>query len=293
MGYFTKELAENRGVGFEKRAVRFFRGARRQDSLSRQTKSPASTAFHAVVLRTTAPGVPLYGYRHLCPKLGRWVSMDPLGEETFISQHLVSMAERLRQKAINNRAFVRFYPDLFDIFIQQRIALIKMSINAKSLFIYQFVINNPAGDVDLFGLDNLGKGGQNVVCCVTFGPTDPIGNVGDNAETAEQLNFPGIPDPYGGAYRHCVAACLLHRNYGSLAGRILRCLWDIIFEDDSANSQTDMIGEDWGEHLAGASIGTCADACLVPYPPYIPPPTPPQPSGPPAYIAPPLQPHPF
>ena len=80
MGYYAAEPGASRGVVLKKRAVRFFRGARRQDSLSRQTKSPASTAFHAVVLRTTAPGVPLYGYRHLSTELGRWVSRDPMGE---------------------------------------------------------------------------------------------------------------------------------------------------------------------------------------------------------------------
>jgi len=91
MGFYTSDLSAvairakeepgaSRGVVLKKRAVRFFRGARRQDSLSRQTKSPASTAFHAVVLRTTAPGVPLYGYRHLNPKLGRWANRDPIWE---------------------------------------------------------------------------------------------------------------------------------------------------------------------------------------------------------------------
>ena len=91
MGFYTSDLSAvairakeepgaSRGVVLKKRAVRFFRGARRQDSLSRQTKSPASKAVHAVVLRTTAPGVPLYGYRHLSTQLGRWVNRDPIWE---------------------------------------------------------------------------------------------------------------------------------------------------------------------------------------------------------------------
>ncbi len=49
----------------------------------RQTKSPASKAVHAVVLRTTAPGVPLYGYRHYSPELGRWPSRDPMADNAW------------------------------------------------------------------------------------------------------------------------------------------------------------------------------------------------------------------
>ena len=86
MGFYAIEPAASRGVVFEKRAVRFFRGARRRNAPFRQTKSPASKTFHAVVLRTTAPGVPLYGYRHLSPELGRWVSRDPIWEDGFINQ---------------------------------------------------------------------------------------------------------------------------------------------------------------------------------------------------------------
>ena len=80
MGYYTTEPFKERGVVLNKRAVRFFSDGHRWDASLRQTNSPASTAFHAVVLRTTAPGVPLYGYRHLSPELGRWTSRDPIGE---------------------------------------------------------------------------------------------------------------------------------------------------------------------------------------------------------------------
>ena len=97
MGFYTTGLSavavrakgepiNDRGVGFEKRPVRFFRGGRHPSPRPRQTKSPASKAVHAVVLRTTAPGVPLYGYRHLSPELGRWVSRDPIWEDGFINQ---------------------------------------------------------------------------------------------------------------------------------------------------------------------------------------------------------------
>ncbi len=80
MGFYSSTLIEDRGVVFKKRAVRFFRGVHSRNASPRQTNSPASKAFRAGVLRTTAPGVPLYGYRHLSTELGRWVNRDPLGE---------------------------------------------------------------------------------------------------------------------------------------------------------------------------------------------------------------------
>jgi len=60
--------------------VRIFSDGHRWNAHPRQTNGPANKAFHAVVLHTTAPGVPLYGYRHLSTELGRWVNRDPMWE---------------------------------------------------------------------------------------------------------------------------------------------------------------------------------------------------------------------
>ena len=80
MGYYTTEPFKERGVVLKKRTVRFFSDGHRWNAHPRQTNGPANKAFHAVVLHTTAPGVPLYGYRHLSTELGRWPSRDPIGE---------------------------------------------------------------------------------------------------------------------------------------------------------------------------------------------------------------------
>jgi len=80
MGYYATEPAFSRGVGNGKRAVRFFRAVHRRKSPSRPAKARAKQGFSAVVSRTSAPGVPLYGYRYYSPELGRWVNRDPIEE---------------------------------------------------------------------------------------------------------------------------------------------------------------------------------------------------------------------
>ena len=89
----------------------------------------------------------------------------------------------------------------------------------------------------------------------------------DRAQAAEDENFPGFTDPYGGAYRHCVAACCLVRTQPPGVGRCLIALWDLLNEDaDNPNSQGDMAGEREGRRLPKASNRSCEDACLESYP---------------------------
>jgi len=89
MGYYATEPAFSRGVGNEKRAVRFFPADHRRNAPSRPAKSLATQGFRAVVSRTSAPDAPLYGYRYLSTELGRWVNRDPLEEKgaRFWSRH--------------------------------------------------------------------------------------------------------------------------------------------------------------------------------------------------------------
>lgn len=109
--------------------------------------------------------------------------------------------------------------------------------------------------------------------------TDPLGrfpmwrldSVYDKGWRAESENFPngapdGSADPYGGAYRHCVATCYLKRRYGPL-GTLARRLWDWYHEDpNDANSRGDMCGEDFGEAVATYEGKTCEEGCLEKYP---------------------------
>jgi RHS repeat-associated protein len=88
----------------------------------------------------------------------------------------------------------------------------------------------------------------------------------DAGQRAQATKFPNGPaDPYGGAYRHCVASCYLNRRYGPF-GIVIRTMWDLINENpDDPNSQGDMRGETVGEVLCGDK-GTCEDICLGQYP---------------------------
>lgn len=105
MGFYSSTLIEDRGVVFEKRAVRFFRGVHRRNARPCQTKSPANKGCRAVVLRTTAPGVPLYGYRHLNTELGRWPSRDPIGESGGLNLYgFVANAPTFLIDALGNAA---------------------------------------------------------------------------------------------------------------------------------------------------------------------------------------------
>jgi hypothetical protein len=88
---------------------------------------------------------------------------------------------------------------------------------------------------------------------------------------AQQRNFPGIADPYGGGFRHCMAACLLKRNWSFEASTIIDW-YDLLNENSSQRSKTtmnnltDMAAEQHGLSCA-AREGTCEQNCLDIYPP--------------------------
>jgi hypothetical protein len=72
-------------------------------------------------------------------------------------------------------------------------------------------------------------------------------------------------EAYGGAYRHCMAACLGRKTAGRFGG-LARQAWDLLIEDGSLNSRGDMEGEDIGEFLAEHGIGSCERSCMNAYP---------------------------
>jgi hypothetical protein len=158
---------------------------------------------------------------------------------------------------------------------------------------YGFVYNNPIGLIDRFGEVAYG---WPVVPPPGYPPTfpqrppsqKPCGSdncnpfqISQNALAAEARNHNSAldPDPYGGGYRHCVAACLLTRCYGAIGGA-MRLIRDLIDETNDPNnpqyqnSQGDMQGERAGEQLALSSSQDCEHACLERYPPLQGPPAP-------------------
>jgi RHS repeat-associated protein len=96
-------------------------------------------------------------------------------------------------------------------------------------------------------------------------PRDPYWrDPNDVAWEAQFKRFKEI-DPYGGAYRHCVAACLLKRYQGPI-GILQRHLWDWFHENpNDLNSIGDMYGEDTGLDCADKN-GPCEVECLHKYP---------------------------
>jgi RHS repeat-associated protein len=125
--------------------------------------------------------------------------------------------------------------------------------------LYRYVSNRPANKRDPYGL---------LACCPIADVRDVIDHfnpesVFGEAETAEWLHQDELPEAArDGAYRHCVATCILRRRFGSLIGWILRKAWDCLNEDSgSRDSQQDMRGEDLGWEAANRS-GACDEECL-------------------------------
>lgn len=182
-----------------------------------------------------------YGYRFYNPSTGRWLGRDPLYE----------IEKRL--------------PELLP----------------EGPNTYGFIGNNPVGNWDYLGLIAGGRGSApNAPSSV--GPRrggagaggrptpseDPVGgSVHSEAEAAQARHFPGQVDPYGGGYRHCVAACLLSRRYGRLAGKCAVYIHDAAHEhpDTNPNSVSDMEAEQVGLALAKLK-GSCEKNCLNAYP---------------------------
>ena len=106
----------------------------------------------------------------------------------------------------------------------------------------------------------------------------------DFAHDAEDRSFPDMGDPFGGGYRHCVAACCVKSRHG-VVGDLLIAAWDWWNEDPtSANSQGDMAGERAGKCVAksGQSCEAgCKNAYTNPASPCKPIPNPPKPKLPP------------
>jgi hypothetical protein len=82
----------------------------------------------------------------------------------------------------------------------------------------------------------------------------------DIGEEVERRNrIPGG----SGDVRHCVAACLIKRHFGSLFGVSMRELWDAYHEDPmNDDSLYDVHAENIGSDFACSADETCESACV-------------------------------
>jgi RHS repeat-associated protein len=85
------------------------------------------------------------------------------------------------------------------------------------------------------------------------------------AVNLQKAAFPGEPDPYQGGYRHCVAACCLHKRLGTILGRV--AIWYYDLDDPDVE---DHEAERTGYGLGGDPTRTCGESCKDPYPPRCP-----------------------
>jgi hypothetical protein len=138
--------------------------------------------------------------------------------------------------------------------------------------LYCFVHNMPTGFVDPDGRIM----GAYQPQCGKVENCNPF-NVSQRALDAEARhhNLELDPDPYGGGYRHCVAACILARCF-TVIGQAMTRIRDMWDEQNNPrhpqyqDSQRDIAAERNGERIAASfwiySSRDCEGACLEAYP---------------------------
>jgi RHS repeat-associated protein len=133
---------------------------------------------------------------------------------------------------------------------------------------YAYALNNPTNLVDPFGLQSADlKNEYDLIKPPQPVPPDPGGWADAAAWAAEARNFPGVLDPYGGGFRHCMAACLLKRRYGP-AGEAMAWVRQALYEEmTSEDSHHDAAAEQRGFRCS-AGGQTCEQECLKWFPPY-------------------------
>jgi RHS repeat-associated protein len=136
---------------------------------------------------------------------------------------------------------------------------------ATDIDFYLYVHNDPISYIDPSGLQHYRPMPDKPK------PLDPSGDVMDLARELEHRHFPADKehpenvDPYGGGYRHCVAACLLKRRWGAV-GDLLVWTWDTVNEDSTdQNSRDDMAAEKRGKCRASGR-SSCENECLKDFP---------------------------
>lgn len=140
---------------------------------------------------------------------------------------------------------------------------------AGGINFYTYVGNDPLGKVDPSGLNDAPYYyvADPPPPPPSLDPNLPVFSFFDAGGGAEARHFPPSPqiDPYYGGFRHCVAACLIKRRYGLLAGLIVK-IEDTWREDDvTTESAGDKLAEQIGLKCAEKNL-SCENGCLRIFP---------------------------
>ena len=138
-----------------------------------------------------------YGYRFYSPKLGRWLSRDPMGDEAFLRRFVAGRTWQQQRK---------YREESFQL-------------------LYLFVANNTFNSVDIFGLRWIDQMGgiisdiNDLVDNLVFWDRLRLFGVGPKCgwEVLNQAFLPGGHGPYD----HCMASCELAKDCGSLVSLLL------------------------------------------------------------------------
>jgi len=172
MGYYSKTSTAGPVVGNEKSRCEVFPAGDARNAPSRHATPLANQGDCAVGSATFAPGVPLYGYRHLSTELGRWPSREPIGEDAFTAYSKGELADRLF---------------LLHLMFE------KTGIQQDSL--YTFVGNSPFSEIDAVGL----------LCFVAWRYTRWVDTGEKDCGDWIMMRFPPWwnPTPFWPYYRFC------------------------------------------------------------------------------------------
>lgn len=214
-----------------------------------------------------------YGQRYYSPSMGRWLSRDPIGDESFF------------------RLYTRNLP------VRQQRQLRRLFYGDE---VFQFIHNSPVNAYDpdgcswiIWGGIGVIAGGVWAICCISH-----MGDIANQANQTVRGIMSGWPPGYStgaegtpaDAMQHCIGACVANQNPGAcLISAIVRAginASDSREPNDQANDQT-------GFGIAGDCAAGCNQALQngqltcggtsptdpsFPCPP--PPATPPPPSSP-------------
>ena len=207
-------------------------------------QSPASPKTHVPL-----PRLQERGHRFYSPETGRWANRDPLGDWVNAAQFLASGPPSDRERRL------------------QRLSALPE---------YRFVDNRSSDQIDLLGLVNWKE--KKCFWCVSPSVVDQAAfyAISAWAKAYAAHRYPPVPPstidtPEANAYRHCIWACRLTKEFG--AGKAMG--FELCHElhtpgGTDADTQTDIHNNAIGNAF-GLSSGSCLTQCDGAMPPGGPP----------------------